>query len=180
MANEIVINATLQETRVALLEEGVLAELYIERTKDRGIMGNIFKGKVVKVLPGMQAAFVDIGLEKAAFLYVSDVHGGIEDYEEMGFPGEEMPAYFSSPSSQIEDLLSEGQEILVQVSKEPLGTKGTRITSHITLPGRYLVFMPTFDHVGVSRRIKDEKERRRLREVVQGIKPPAGGFIIRT
>jgi len=179
MANELVINVTPWETRVALLEDRVLVELYIERTKDRGIMGNIYKGKVVKVLPGMQAAFVDIGLEKAAFLYVSDVSGGIEDYEEMGFPGIEMPTYFN-PSSQIEDLLSEGQEILVQVSKEPLGTKGTRITSHITLPGRYLVLMPTVDHVGVSRRIKDEKERRRLREIVQAIKPPSSGFIVRT
>jgi ribonuclease G len=179
MTNELIINVRPQEARVALLEDRVLAELYIERAKDRGIVGNIYKGKVVKVLPGMQAAFVDIGLEKAAFLYVTDVYGGMEYYEEMGFQREELTTYFN-PSSQIEDLLSEGQEVLAQVSKEPLGTKGTRITSHITLPGRYLVFMPTFDHVGVSRRIKDEKERRRLREVVQGIKPPAGGFIIRT
>jgi ribonuclease G len=179
MANELIINVTSQETKVALLEDRVLAELYIERTKGRGIMGNIYKGKVVKVLPGMQAAFVDIGLEKAAFLYVSDVYGGMEDYDEMGFMGMEMPIYFNS-SSQIEDLLSEGQEILVQVSKEPLGTKGTRITSHITLPGRYLVFMPMVDHVGVSRRIKDEKERRRLREIAQSIKPPNSGLIVRT
>jgi ribonuclease G len=175
MANELIINVTSQETRVALLEDRVLAELYIERTKDLGIMGNIYKGKVVKVLPGMQAAFVDIGLDKAAFLYVTDVYGGMEDYEEMGFLGMEMPTYFN-PSSQIEDLISEGQEILVQVSKEPLGTKGTRITSHITLPGRYLVFMAMVDHVGVSRKIKDEKERRRLREIVQSIKPPNVGF----
>ena len=180
MANELIINVTQHETRVALLEDRVLAELYIERTKDRGIMGNLYKGKVVKVLPGMQAAFVDIGLEKAAFLYVSDVHGVIEDYEEMGFQGEEMPAYLSSPSSQIEDLLHEGQELLVQVSKEPLGTKGTRITSHTTLPGRYLVYMPLVDHIGVSRRIKDEKERKRLREIIQSMKPPMGGFIVRT
>jgi len=179
MANELIINVTPQETRVALLEERVLAELYIERTKDRGIMGNIYKGKVVKVLPGMQAAFVDIGLEKASFLYVSDVYGGMEDYEEMIFQGEELPNAFNL-SSQIEDLLSEGQEILVQVSKEPLGTKGTRITSHITLPGRYLVYMPTVDHVGVSRRIKDERERRRLRESIMAMRPPSGGFIVRT
>jgi ribonuclease G len=179
MANELIINAKSQETRVALLEDRVLTELYIERAKDRGIVGNIYKGKVVKVLPGMQAAFVDIGLEKASFLYVSDVHAGIDDFEEMGFHTEEMPAYFSQ-SSPIEDLLSEGQEILVQVSKEPLGTKGTRITSHVTLPGRYLVFMPGVDHIGVSRRIKDERERRRLREIVQAMKPPAGGFIVRT
>ena len=179
MANELIINVTPQETRVALLEDRGLAELYIERTKDRGIMGNIYKGKVVKVLPGMQAAFVDIGLEKASFLYVSDVYGGMEDYEEMIFQGEELPNYFNA-SSQIEDLLSEGQEVLVQVSKEPLGTKGTRITSHVTLPGRYLVYMPTVDHIGVSRRIKDEKERRRLREVILTMKPASGGFIVRT
>ncbi len=179
MANEIIINVTRQETRVALLEDRVLVEIYIERTKDRGIMGNIYKGKVVKVLPGMQAAFVDIGLEKASFLYVSDVYGGMEDYEEMIFQGEELPNSFNL-SSQIEDLLSEGQEVLVQVSKEPLGTKGTRITSHITLPGRYLVYMPTVDHVGVSRRIKDERERRRLKELIQGMRPPSGGFIVRT
>jgi ribonuclease G len=167
------------ETRVALLEDRMLVELYIERTKDRGIVGNIYKGKVVKVLPGMQAAFVDIGLEKAAFLYVTDVYGGMEDYEEMGFQGEEMATYFNS-SSQIEDLLSEGQEVLVQVSKEPIGTKGTRITSYISLPGRYLVFMPTIDHIGVSRRIKDEKERKRLREIIQTLRPPSSGFIVRT
>jgi ribonuclease G len=179
MANELIINAMPHETRVALLEDKVLAEIYIERTKDRGIVGNIYKGKVVKVLPGMQAAFVDVGLEKAAFLYVSDVYGRVEDYEEIGFQGEEIPTVVN-PTLPIEELLSEGQEILVQVSKEPLGTKGTRITSHISLPGRYLVFMPTVDHVGISRRIKDEKERRRLRETVLGMKPPASGFIVRT
>jgi ribonuclease G len=179
MANELIINVRSQETRVALLEDRVLVELYIERTKDRGIVGNIYKGKVVKVLPGMQAAFVDIGLEKASFLYVTDVYGGMEDYEEMGFQGEEMTPYFNS-SSQIEDLLSEGQEVLVQVSKEPIGTKGTRITSYISLPGRYLVFMPTLDHIGVSRRIRDEKERKRLREIIQTLRPPSSGFIVRT
>jgi len=179
MANELIINVRSQETRVALLEDRVLVELYIERTKDRGIVGNIYKGKVVKVLPGMQAAFVDIGLEKASFLYVTDVYGGMEDYEEMGFQGEELTPYFN-PSSQIEDLLSEGQEVLVQVSKEPIGTKGTRITSYISLPGRYLVLMPTLDHIGVSRRIKDEKERKRLREIIQTLRPPSSGFIVRT
>jgi len=181
MANELVINVTPQETRIALLEDRVLAELHIERTRDRGIIGNIYKGKVVKVLPGMQAAFVDIGLEKAAFLYVADVYGGMEEYEEMGFfgMGMEMNNYLSAPS-QIQDLLFEGQEVLVQVAKEPIGTKGTRITSHITLPGRHLVFMPTVYHVGVSRRIRDEKERRRLRDIAQSIKPPSGGIIVRT
>ncbi|MGQ9775940.1 MAG: Rne/Rng family ribonuclease [Thermodesulfobacteriota bacterium] len=179
MVNELIINVTPWETRVAFLEDRVLSELYIERTKDRGIIGNIYKGKVTKVLPGMQAAFVDIGLEKAAFLYVSDAYAGIEIFEEMGFSGTEMSLSSNSPL-QIEDILFEGQEIVVQVSKEPLGTKGTRITSHITLPGRYLVFMPMVDHVGISRKIKDEKERRRLREIVQSIKPSSYGFIVRT
>jgi ribonuclease G len=179
MANELIINVSPYETRVALLENKGLAELYIERTKDRGIVGNIYKGKVAKVLPGMQAAFVDIGMERAAFLYVSDVYGRVEDYEEIGFHGEEMAIYFNA-SLPIEELLSEGQEIMVQVSKEPLGTKGTRITSHITLPGRYLVYMPTVDHVGVSRRIRDEGERRRLREIIQSLRPASGGFIVRT
>ncbi|UCD70845.1 MAG: Rne/Rng family ribonuclease [Syntrophobacterales bacterium] len=190
MSNQLVINVTPQETRVALLEDGMLAELYIERTKGRSIVGNIFKGKVVKVLPGMQAAFVDIGLEKAAFLYVSDVYRDIEEYDlmlEEGLNGEgdfefEMqgiPSYLSQPS-QIEDLLCEGEEILVQVSKEPIGTKGTRVTSHFTLPSRYLVLMPTVDHVGISRRIKDHDERRRLMEITRGIKPQGLGFIVRT
>jgi ribonuclease G len=190
MSNQLVINVTPQETRVALLEDGMLAELYIERTKGRNIVGNIYKGKVLKVLPGMQAAFVDIGLEKAAFLYVSDVYRDIEEYDlmlEEGSDGEgdfefEMqgvPSYLTQPS-QIEDLLCEGQEILVQVSKEPIGTKGTRVTSHFTLPSRYLVLMPTVDHVGVSRRIKDQNERKRLMEIIQGIKPQGLGFIVRT
>ncbi len=190
MLNQLVINVTPQETRVALVEDGILAELYIERTKGRSIVGNIYKGKVMKVLPGMQAAFVDIGLERAAFLYVSDVYRDIEEYNlmlEEGSDGEgdfefEMqgaPSYLSPPS-QIEDLLCEGQEILVQVSKEPIGTKGTRVTSHLTLPSRYLVLMPTVDHVGVSRRIKDQGERRRLMEITQGIKPQGLGAIVRT
>ena len=179
MSSELIINSNPFETRVALVENGQVAELYVERSSDKGIAGNIYKGRVVRVLPGMQAAFVDIGLERAAFLYVSDVYGRVEDYEEMGFPREEIPL-FLSPPSQIEDLLSEGEEVVVQVSKEPLGTKGTRITSHITLPGRYLVYMPTVDHVGVSRRIKDDKERKRLREIVLALRPSQGGFIVRT
>jgi ribonuclease G len=190
MSNQLVINSTPYETRVALLEDGMLVEGYIERTKGRSIVGNIYKGKVMRVLPGMQAAFVGIGLEKAAFLYVSDVYRDIEEYHlmlEEGSDGEGdyefevqgFPSYLSQPS-QIEDLLCEGQEILVQVSKEPIGTKGTRVTSHFTFPSRYLVLMPTVDHVGVSRRIKDQSERRRLMEIIQGIKPQGLGFIVRT
>ncbi len=188
MANELVINTTSHETRIALIENGTIAELYIERSRVRGIVGNIYKGRVIRVLPGMQAAFVDIGMEKAAFLYVADVFEAIEDYEnfmevnekkENGGEGEGQ-AQGVSPLHPIEDILQEGQEILVQVSKEPIGTKGARITSHISLPGRHLVYMPTVDHVGVSRRIENEPERERLKEVVERIKPNAGGFIIRT
>ncbi len=188
MANELVINTTSHETRIALIENGTIAELYIERSRVRGIVGNIYKGRVIRVLPGMQAAFVDIGMEKAAFLYVADVFEAIEDYEnfmdvnekkENGGEGEGQNQGVS-PLHPIEDILQEGQEILVQVSKEPIGTKGARITSHISLPGRHLVYMPTVDHVGVSRRIENETERERLKDVVERIKPNAGGFIIRT
>lgn len=188
MPGELIINASPQEIRVALLEEGTVVEVYIERKKDRSIMGNICRGRVVKVLPGMQAAFVDIGLERAAFLYVTDAYSSIREYHHMldegweeqdGLEFESGNSFFNE-SLQIEDVVCEGQELLVQISKEPLGTKGTRITAHITLPGRYLVFMPTVNHVGVSRRIRDEAERRRLRDIVLKIRPPGIGFIVRT
>lgn len=186
MANELVINTTSHETRIALIENGTIAELYIERSRVKGVVGNIYKGKVIRVLPGMQAAFVDIGMEKAAFLYVADVFEAIEDFEtfmdgsdkkENGQDGEGQGL---NPMHPIEELLQEGQEILVQVSKEPIGTKGARITSHISLPGRHLVYMPTVDHVGISRRIENETERERLKEIVERTKPTAGGFIVRT
>ncbi|MGQ9695595.1 MAG: Rne/Rng family ribonuclease [Thermodesulfobacteriota bacterium] len=189
MGNEILINVNSGETRVALLENGVLVELYIERNSDQGITGNIYKGRVVRVLPGMQAAFVDIGLEKAAFLYVSDVHHDFEDLEILmqtreedgdGYFVEEEEVLDLDTPFQIEDLLHEGQEILVQVSKEPLGSKGARITSHISLPGRHLVLMPMVEQIGVSRRIENEAERRRLRDIVQKIKPAGFGLIVRT
>jgi Rne/Rng family ribonuclease len=315
----LVINAAGRETRVALIENGNIAEFYLERKKDRGIVGNVYKGRVTRVLPGMQAAFVDIGEDKAAFLYVGDVlfdpdvtrhqfdmtegegddevpevpeesapdahpeahasppqddstisaEGAAGDPSEhptpiplvqvasAETPGEESPTEASSPSdsdgpsaaqviaaaaehmavqpsgsevitaavtgeippliqveaprsqaprdtrgnehhrerpkhhkerkpefvrkqSRIEDLLKVGQEVLVQVSKDPIGTKGARITSHISIPGRHLVFMPTVDHVGISRRIGNEKERRRLRETVDRMRPPGTGFIVRT
>lgn len=188
MAGELVINASPHEIRVALLEEGTVVEVQIDRKKDRSIMGNIYRGRVAKVLPGMQAAFVDIGLERAAFLYVTDTYTSIREYHQMlderwdeqdGFEFDTDTAFFNEPL-QIEDVVREGQELLVQVSREPIGTKGTRITSHITLPGRYLVFMPTVDHVGISRRIRDEVERRRLSDVVLRIRPPGMGFIVRT
>jgi ribonuclease G len=187
MANELVINTTSHETRIALIENGTIAELYIERSKVKGIVGNIYKGRVIRVLPGMQAAFVDIGLEKAAFLYVADVFDAIEEFESMmdgNGKKEEPPQTGDEPVLQplhpIEELLQEGQELLVQISKEPIGTKGARITAHISLPGRHLVYMPTVDHVGISRRIEDEEERERLREIVERIKPAGSGFIVRT
>lgn len=190
MSTDLIINASPFETRVALLENGAVAELYIERSGERNLTGNIYKARVVRVLPGMQAAFVDIGLGKAAFLYVSDVYDNLEEMEEMMAVNEEAaeeaemepdaPGSVIPRDSHIEDRLQEGQEVLVQIAKEPLGSKGARITSHISIPGRHLVLMPTVDHVGVSRRIDNEKERRRLRDLVQSIKPPSCGFIVRT
>ena len=185
MGSELVINTTSHETRIALIENGTIAELYIERSKVKSIVGNIYKGRVIRVLPGMQAAFVDIGMEKAAFLYVADVFDAIEEYETFLDAGEKKddpgePREYQPVMHPIEDLLQEGQELLVQVSKEPIGTKGARITSHISLPGRHLVYMPTVDHVGISRRIEDEEERERLREIVERIKHPGSGFIVRT
>ncbi|MEE4253841.1 MAG: Rne/Rng family ribonuclease [Desulfuromusa sp.] len=184
MTKELVINATSHETRVALLEGGHIAELYIERDRQLGIVGNIYKGKVIRVLPGMQAAFVDIGLAKAAFLYVADVMDEMEQLER-NIEGEE-ELHGQGDSSElsslppIEDLLTEGQELLVQISKEPIGTKGARITSHISLPGRHLVYMPTVDHIGISRRIESEEERERLRQIIDSMRTPGTGFIVRT
>ena len=300
MSSVLIINAAGRETRVALVENGHIAEFYLERKKDKGIVGNIYKGRVTRVLPGMQAAFVDCGLDKAAFLYVADVlydpdlaHGefdltegeheehsdvpdepGADDaettahpagdelirrptgeFEIQEVPGSELPpptveaqpqveaavapsgegappaeagtavapeapAAATVPSgaevvaaaieqakeapaepkadvsrelrarkkeerrekklARIEDLLKPGQEVLVQVSKDPIGTKGARVTAHISIPGRHLVFMPTVNHVGISRRIGNEKERRRLRETVDRMRPDGTGFIVRT
>lgn len=195
MTQEIIINATSQQIRVALLEDGQVAEVNIERRKHRGIVGNIYKGRVTKVLPGMQAAFVDIGLKKDAFLYVTDVYDNLEedevedladeDEQAAGDDGEEegeapVRKKRSSRRPPIQDLLQRDQEVLVQISKEPLGTKGARVTCHISLPGRYIVYMPTVDHVGVSRRIPNHIERSRLRKIIKDIKPTVGGFIVRT
>ena len=185
MAKELVINTTSHETRVALIENGHIAELYIERNRERGIVGNIYQGKVIRVLPGMQAAFVDIGLEKAAFLYVADVLDEMEAVEQFvdGQPQHARPADGSEEGPvlpPIEELLDEGEELLVQIAKEPLGTKGARITSHISLPGRHLVYMPTVDHIGISRRIENEEEKDRLRGIIEAIRPPGTGFIVRT
>ena len=297
MSSILIINATGRETRVALVENGHISEFYLERKKDKGIVGNIYKGKITRVLPGMQAAFVDIGLGKAAFLYVSDVFYDPEfskfhyeltegesdeevadvleepledappiestlpsalevspeeqpaapseladlsaeislaasgelplllpaEFTPLGEAEKEMPLLEAPPptgaeviaatleavpaltedeghlrlmerrvglrfledkrnkrTAKIEELLQVGQEVLVQVSKDPIGSKGARLTSHISIPGRHLVFMPTVDHVGISRRIGNDRERRRLRDIVERLRPPGTGFIVRT
>ena len=180
MAREIVINATKHESRIAVLDDGQVVELWVERTRHRTIVGNIYKGRVTKVLPGMQSAFVELGLERDAFLYVSDV---VEDFEEYETESRDDLTLDEAPRGEasISDLLREGQEIVVQVSKDTIAGKGARITSHITLPGRYLVFMPTVNHIGVSRRIENEDERTRLKQLLETIRPPgSGGFIVRT
>ncbi len=186
MGSEILINVTRGETRVALLEGGQVVEFYVERKRDASLVGNIYKGKVVKILPGMQSAFVDIGLEKAAFLYVADIKADTDEYaplfeeEEKEEDSLEMIPRKCRSEMTIEEIIQEGQEFLVQVSKDPIGSKGARVTSYITLPGRYLVLMPNVEHIGISRRISDEEERNRLKAIVGKIKPPGYGLIIRT
>jgi ribonuclease G len=231
---EIVINASTLEVRVAVLEDGVLSEFHLERNERQGLVGNIYKGKVTRVLPGMQAAFVEIGLEKAGFLHVSDFHTDVEGFGSVAeVIGEEdvetEPLHDSDPESPgdaedsfesagaedqseegedsetptggparsgrgrgrrrrperrarlpIEQVLKRGQDIIVQVAKEPMGTKGARLTSFVSLPGRHLVYTPTSNHIGVSRRIESAQERQRLRAAVGELRPDQGGFIVRT
>jgi ribonuclease G len=234
---EIVINASTLEVRVALLEDGVLSEFHLERNERQGLVGNLYKGKVTRVLPGMQAAFVDIGLDKAGFLHVSDFHTGIEGFgsaaevigeedvetepihdhdseaagpedledggdsavdegaEDAPADGDESAAPAASgrgprgrrrrrPERRarlpIEQVLKRGQDIIVQVAKEPMGTKGARLTSFVSLPGRHLVYTPTSNHIGISRRIESAQERQRLRAAVGELRPDQGGFIVRT
>jgi ribonuclease G len=188
----IVVNAELIETRVGVQEGNLLTELYLERHHRRSIVGSVYKGVVTNVLPGMQAAFVDIGLSKDAFLYAGDYTTNLGDFAGAMLAAEEdvdadpdtdvdveelAPRRDATP---IEELLHKGQNVLVQVSKESLGTKGARITSFVSLPGRYLVYMPQARHIGVSRRIRDERERDRLRAALRGLTLPPGGFILRT
>ena len=203
MTKEMIISSSAHETRVAILEEDQVAEVFIERERSRGVVGNLYKGRVSKVLPGMQSAFVDLGLERDGFLYVSDVVATFEEFarletdEDEQAPSNGKPAGAQNgrsgrrergdrdkgPEPRIEDLLKEGQDVIVQVAKEPLGTKGARLTSHATMPGRFLVFMPTVDHVGVSRKIDSREERSRLRGIVREFREQhgfAGGVIIRT
>jgi len=234
MNKEMIISSGEHDTRVAILEEDQVVEIFIERERQRGVVGNVYKGRVSKVLPGMQSSFVDIGLERDAFLYVSEVVNTVEEFDRLesgddddepvvaavpDAAGAEIEAPELAPAEvgveagaingraperravprasearsgharedrpqpKIEDLLKEGQEVLVQVVKEPLGTKGARLTSHVTMPGRFLVFMPTVDHVGVSRKIDSRDERARLRGIVREFREEhgfTGGVIIRT
>lgn len=178
MREELLINITPSEQRAAVVENGILHELFVERASKRGIVGNIYKGRVSRVLPGMQAAFIDIGLERTAFLHASDISKptshATADTEATGIIAKPMPS--------ISDLVSEGGEILVQVLKDPLGSKGARLTSFITLPSRYLVMMPGSATLGVSARIEDENERQRLRDLLEQIATPDAdnGYIVRT
>src|SRR3954467_11049301 len=194
MTKEMIISSNGHETMVAILEDDLAAEIFVERERQRGVVGNVYKGRVSKVLPGMQCAFIDIGLERDGFLYVSDVVDTIEEFERLegddeGGDGSGGAGRGSAkgrergPQPKIEELLKEGQEIVVQIAKEPLGTKGARLTSHATFAGRFLVFMPTVDHVGVSRKIESREERSRLRGIVKQFREQhgfTGGVIIRT
>lgn len=174
MANEIIVDIGATENRVALLEDRELAEIYIERPFVERIVGNIYRGKVSSVLPGMQAAFVDIGLEKNAFLYVGDAVVRKEYTEE------EDELFEDARGCNIEDILRPGQELTVQVIKEPIGSKGPRVTTHVTLPGRHLVLLPNADYTGVSRRIENEAERTKLKKIAEKFKPRGMGLIVRT
>src|SRR5688572_19284692 len=239
MNKEMIISSGDHDTRVAILEDDQVVEIFIERERSRGVVGNVYKGRVSKVLPGMQSSFIDIGLERDAFLYVTEVVNTVEEFDRLEAGDDEdeapepapLPAAVAGlandiearasaavaaveeavapaapvqverrsrdrdaagartredrdrPEAKIEDLLKEGQEVLVQVVKQPLGTKGARLTSHVTMPGRFLVFMPTVDHVGVSRKIESREERARLRGIVKSFREShgfIGGVIIRT
>lgn len=168
MSEEILINVTPRETRVALVENGVLQEIFVERAQRRGLVGKIYRGKVCRVLPGMQAAFVDIGLDRAAFLHASDIDTPEEDGNDN--------------TGNISQLLREGQEVSVQVIKDPLGTKGARLTTQVTIPSRYLVYIPKTGNVGISQKIEDEEERVRLRDIIQTFLDDGqdSGYIART
>src|SRR6188768_3996622 len=193
MTKEMIVSSNGHETMVAILEDDLVAEVFVERERQRGVVGNVYKGRVSKVLPGMQCAFIDIGLERDGFLYVSDVVNTIEEFDRLDSDDEEDghakgggdrgKGRDRGPQPKIEELLKEGQEIVVQVAKEPLGTKGARLTSHASLAGRFLVFMPTVDHVGVSRKLESRDERNRLRGIVKKFREEhgfGGGVIIRT
>jgi len=173
MSEELLINMTPQETRVAYVENGVLHEVHIERASKRGLVGNVYKGKVVRVLPGMQAAFLDVGLERTAFLHVSDISSGQEPRS-----GETD----QNGNETIMSLLNEGQELIVQVVKDPMGSKGARLTTQISIPSRYLVYMPGIENIGVSQKIEESEERQRLKDIIAKYASEfdVGGYIVRT
>jgi len=175
MIEDILINITPQETRVAVILQGAVQELHIERTATRGLVGNVYLGRVARVLPGMQSAFIDVGLERAAFLHVADIWHA-DHYKEHHKPNG------SNGAPPIERLLHEGQSVLVQVIKDPIGTKGARLSTQISIAGRMLVYLPQDSHIGISQRIEDEQERELLREKVMQLVPEdeKGGFIVRT
>jgi ribonuclease G len=193
MTKEMIVSANGHETMVAILEDDLVAEVFVERERHRGVVGNVYKGRVSKVLPGMQSSFIDVGLERDGFLYVAEVIDTLEEFNKLASDDDDEPREPGKKDSRgdrertahqkIEELLKEGQEIIVQVVKEPLGTKGARLTSHVTMPGRFLVFMPTVDHIGVSRKIDAREERSRLRGIVREFREKhgfTGGVIIRT
>ncbi|MGE4053316.1 MAG: ribonuclease E/G [Vicinamibacterales bacterium] len=198
MTKEMIVSSTGHETIVAILEDDLAAEIFVERERQRSVAGNVYKGRVSKVLPGMQSSFIDIGLERDGFLYVAEVIDTLEEFERLAADEEDEANEGGAKTRdegsrrdrarervqrKIEELIREGQEILVQVVKEPLGTKGARLTSHVTMPGRFLVFMPTVDHIGVSRKIESREERARLRGIVREFREAhgfTGGVIIRT
>jgi len=192
MQKEMIVSSNGHETMVAILEDDLVAEIFVERERHRGVVGNVYKGRVSKVLPGMQSSFIDLGLERDGFLYVADVVDTLDEFDKLSSDDDEEgngggrnrgELKGERPQPKIEELLKEGQEIIVQVVKEPLGTKGARLTSHVTMPGRFLVFMPTVDHIGVSRKIESREERSRLRGIVREFREAngfTGGVIIRT
>jgi len=191
MYKQLVINVAEHETRVALLEDGEISEFYVDRGDDSDIAGNIYKGRVLRVLPGMQAAFVNIGLSQAGFIYVDDVfYDNFKEYERLFEmeSGEDEDSLEDNSGSEIldkrdftiEELIHEGQQILVQAAKSPMGTKGARISAYVSLPGRFLVLMPNSDHIGISRRIEDEVERARLKAMVEKLRTEDFGYIVRT
>ena len=200
MQKEMIVSSNGHETMVAILEDDLVAEIFVERERHRGVVGNVYKGRVSKVLPGMQSSFIDLGLERDGFLYVADVIDTLAEFDKLAGDEDDDAAPASGgngsggghrrerdrqdkPLQKIEELLKESQEIVVQVVKEPLGTKGARLTTHVTMPGRFLVFMPTVDHIGVSRKIDSREERARLRGIVREFREAhgfTGGVIIRT
>ncbi|HIP06764.1 MAG TPA: Rne/Rng family ribonuclease, partial [Mariprofundaceae bacterium] len=188
MSIELLVNVAPFETRISRVENGKAEELYIERTRGKGLRGNIYLGKVQRVIPGIQAAFVDIGMERAGFLYAGDVPGArleneiidADDEQETKDDETSLNVGYRQNIAPIGQLLREGQEILVQVSREPISSKGPRLTAMVSLAGRYLVYLPELDHVGIARRLEDEEERERLLAIADSIKVEGSGIIIRT